>query len=98
MLSGIDTLLKLRVLDLSHNKLTTIDAVKPLASLERLDLQGNMIKDVKALERVGPSLTGLTILYLQDFDGNSQNPCCYHKGYRATILNSFGKNLKALDG
>ena len=98
MLSGIDTLTKMRVCDLSHNKLTTVDAIKPCIGLERLDLQGNMIKDPKALERIGAFLTNLAVLYLQDFDANNQNPVCSNKAYRATILNSFGKNLKAIDG
>ena len=38
MITGIDNLLKLKVLDLSHNKLTTVDALKGCISLERLDL------------------------------------------------------------
>ena len=76
MLSGIDTLTKLRACDLSHNKLTTVDAIKPCVALERLDLQGNMIKDCKALERIGPFLENLRVLYLQDFDANNQNPVC----------------------
>ena len=70
MLSGIEGCLKLKVLDLSHNKLTTIDALKPCENLERIDLQNNMIKDIKTLERIGSSLTKLTVIYMQDFNGN----------------------------
>ena len=71
MLSGIENLINLKVLDLSFNKLTTIDSIKGCASLERVDLQGNLIKDLKTFERISPGLTKLQNLYLQNFNGEA---------------------------
>ena len=76
MLSGIENLINLKVLDLSFNKLTTIDSLKGCVSLERIDLQGNLIKDLKNFERISTGLTKLQNLYLQNFNGEAQNPCC----------------------
>ena len=59
MLSGIECLINIKVLDLSFNKLTTIDSIKGCVSLERVDLQGNLIKDLKNFERISSSLTKL---------------------------------------
>ena len=60
----MDNLLKLKILDLSHNKLTTLDALKGCISLQRLDLQGNQIRELKVIERISSSLINLQVLYL----------------------------------
>ena len=71
MLSGMDSLAKLKVLDLSHNRLTSIGSLKTCASLERLDLQGNLFKDTKSLETIAAGLPNLINIYFQDF--NAEN-------------------------
>ena len=43
MLTGIDTMINLKICNLSYNKLTSIDALKGCVKLEILFLQGNLI-------------------------------------------------------
>ena len=97
MLTGMDTCISLTVLDLSFNKLTSIDALKGCVNLETLDLRGNLIKDLKPIERVAPSLQKMTSIYLQGFTGEDANPCCSGNVYKPGMCKSFPK-LSALDG
>lgn len=97
MLSGMESLTKLKMLDLSNNRLTSIDSLKNCVALERLDLQNNLMKDTKSLERISSSLINLTNLYCQDFNGQNANPCCKANSYKPSIKKMFPE-LKALDG
>ena len=45
MLTGFESLVNLKILDLSYNKLSTIDPIKGCVLLEKLWLQGNQIND-----------------------------------------------------
>ena len=61
--------------------------------LQRLELQGNRITDVKSF----PQNLDLQILYLQEFDMSGQNVLCSMPGYESKVYKIFPK-LKALDG
>ena len=103
MITGIDNLLKLKILDLSHNKLTSIDALKGCIQLETLSLQNNQIRELKGIERISPSLLNLQVLYLQDLNGQNPNPCCLSgknsaPNYRSDIIKMFNNRLLSLDG
>ena len=76
LLSGIETLVNLKCLNASYNKLTQIDPLKSCVALERLELQGNQIKDTRTIEAIGSALNSLKVLYLQEFNKSGQNPVC----------------------
>ena len=80
MLSGIDNLQNLKILNISYNRLTNIDIVKGCKSLESIFAQGNQIKAVSF------ELKSLISLYLQEFNGEGQNPCCQQKSYKLGVL------------
>ena len=42
-------------------------------------------------------MESLTLLYLQEFNGEGMNGCCAVKGYRGQVLKLF-KSLTCLDG
>ena len=62
--------------------------------LQRLELQGNRVVDVKSFPQ---NLDSLQILYLQEFDMTGQNMICQMPGYEAKVFKIFPK-LRALDG
>ena len=97
MLSGLDLCVNLKILDLSYNRLSTVDPIKGCVKLEKLWLQGNQIKDMQSLTRTAPAMDNLKLLYLQEFNGEGMNACCLIKGYRAQVLKLF-KSLSCLDG
>ena len=97
MLTGIDALVNLTVLDLSYNRLTSVDVLKGCKRLEILFLQGNQIKDTRTIEKIGGGLGSMINLYLAEFNGQGANPCCADKAYRSTVIKSF-KKLSSLDG
>ena len=97
VISGMENLNKLKVLNLSYNKLTTCDALKGCVSLMRLELQGNLLKDTKPIERIEEGLTNLVGLYLQEFNGEASNPCCRLPNYKDSVRKAL-PSLKALDG
>ena len=61
---GIETLVNLKHLNLGYNRLTQVDSLKGCVALERIDLQGNQIKDTRTLEVIAGGLENLKVLYL----------------------------------
>ena len=64
VMTGIETLVTLKCLNVSYNKLTQLDPLKALLTLERLEAQGNQIKDTRTIEAIGNTLTSLRVFYL----------------------------------
>ena len=71
--------------------------MKGCTALEKIEVQGNQIKDTRTLESIAPALLNLRILYLQEFNGSGGNPLCGMKNYRKKVQEIFPR-LKALDG
>ena len=63
----------LKLLDLSYNRIAQIGSLEPCKKLQKLDLQGNRIIDLKSFPE---TLTQLRTLYLQEFMMTAQNPVC----------------------
>ena len=66
------------MLKLSYNKVSNATALASgshggCQALQRLELQGNKLTDIKNLPE---GLPNLQVLYLQEFDGSGQNPIC----------------------
>ena len=97
IITGIDSLINIKHLNLSYNKLTQVDSLKGCVALEKLELQGNQIKDTRTFESAAPGLGNLRILYLQEFNQTAANPVCGTKAYRKRMIEILPK-LKALDG
>mmetsp|Transcript_17721 Transcript_17721/g.19903 ORF Transcript_17721/g.19903 Transcript_17721/m.19903 type:complete len:125 (+) Transcript_17721:193-567(+) len=58
--------------------------------------QGNKIKDFRSIENI-EALGNLNILYLQEFNGEDQNPVCEDYNYAKEIFKLLPK-LENLDG
>jgi protein phosphatase 1 regulatory subunit 7 len=50
MISGLEGLVSLKRLDLSHNKIRKLENLDHLTDLEMLDVRGNMIQDMTDLK------------------------------------------------
>ena len=64
VINGIESLVNLKCLNAAYNKLTQLDPLKVCVMLERLEVQGNQIKDTRTLESIGGTLVNLKVLYL----------------------------------
>ena len=71
--------------------------MKSCVALERLEVQGNQIKDTRTIEAIGGTLTSLKVLYLQEFNKTGANPVCATQGYRKKVFDAIPK-LRGLDG
>ncbi|MFX1257370.1 MAG: leucine-rich repeat domain-containing protein [Promethearchaeota archaeon] len=80
-IKGLDTLISLERLDLSHNSITKINGLNSLIKLRELDLSWNPLKEIKNLK----SLTKLEALRLRN------TGICEIKGLKTLV------NLKKLD-
>jgi hypothetical protein len=81
----------LQVLDVSNNRISTIEGLAPLTQLEDLWLNDNTIPSLDGLEEaLAQQKDTLTTIYLEN------NPAAADPGYRARILAALPK-LKQLD-
>jgi hypothetical protein len=98
--SGLEKCVHLKMLKLSYNKIANASVLSTgqtggLIKLQRLELQGNKISEIKNLPE---GLPLLEVLYLQEFNQDGMNPICETLGgYRKRIYQVFPK-LRALDG
>jgi Leucine-rich repeat (LRR) protein len=97
LINGIESLTNLKCLNLAYNRLTQLDPLKGCIMLERLEVQGNQIKDTRTLESIGSSLVNMKVLYLMEFNKSGPNPVCSTTGYSRKVFDAFPK-LKGLDG
>lgn len=97
VLTGIESLINLKHLNLSYNKLTQLDPLRGCIALEKIEAQGNQVKDTRTLESISGGLLNLKILYLQEFNKSGANPLCSIPAYRKKVFEAMPK-LKALDG
>lgn len=87
---------KLKILDLSFNRLSRIENLDCLKCLQKLDLRGNDVKDVTNIYKLNCNQS-LDTLYLQSLEGNHANPCCHDMNYLSVVRDSC-KELIILDG
>ncbi|KAK3024914.1 hypothetical protein RJ639_043229 [Escallonia herrerae] len=85
-MEGLSTLVNLRVLDVSANKLTAVNGIENLNKLEDLWLNDNQISSLEGLsEAVAGSREKLTTIYLE------HNPCAKSPNYITTLRQIFPK-------
>ena len=71
--------------------------MKGCVALERIEAQGNQIKDTRTLEILGQNLVNIKVIYLQEFNKSNPNPVCSSSGYRKKVFEAIPK-LRGLDG
>jgi hypothetical protein len=81
---------------LSHNKISRIENLTALSSLEVLNLRANQIESISEIDALVP-LPSLTTLLLQNLDGSEENPVCKHPSY-CTVVMRVLERLEILDG
>ena len=97
-IEGLDALLQLKRLNLSCNSIAKVDSLAHLSALEHLQLQGNRIEGLGALNLQHiAQLRSLKALYLQNLDRTQQNGCCRQAGYKTQVLQAL-PGLTNLDG
>ncbi|KAJ4708514.1 protein phosphatase 1 regulatory subunit pprA [Melia azedarach] len=90
-MEGLSTLVNLRVLDVSSNKLTSVDDIQNLTRLEDLWLNDNQLESLEGVaEAVTGSRESLTTIYLEN------NPCAKSSNYSATLRQNF-PNIQQID-
>ncbi|OMO58242.1 Leucine rich repeat 4 [Corchorus olitorius] len=90
-MEGLSTLVNLRVLDVSSNKLTSVNDIQNLTRLEDLWLNDNQIESLENIaEAVAGSREKLTTIYLEN------NPCAKSSNYSATLRQIF-PNIEQID-
>ncbi|KAM3130099.1 hypothetical protein pb186bvf_017805 [Paramecium bursaria] len=92
--SGLRNLMELKFLNLSTNQIAQIDFQRQ-ERLSTLQLQGNYIKSLKAIESLAQ--LNLQTLYLKSVSGQLKNPLSDLANYRQNIFNLI-KSLQRLDG
>lgn len=98
-ISGIEALTELKRLDLSFNKIRTVDSLESNAFCETLvflDLRGNKIENIGDIHNL-ISLVALRTLYFRGCEGEDANPCCSHASYPAVVIQTLTL-LQILDG
>ena len=96
-LEGIQSLVSLERLDLSHNALTTtLDALRPLSRLKYLDLRANLLATLDSLTPLS-HISSLETLFLQSRVKEDQNPLCQLPAYSAAVFRLL-PSLNMLDG
>lgn len=92
----LQTLTQLEELDLSVNRISSLEGCHKLVSLRKLCLAGNLIQDLDTM-LVLSQLTHLRDLSLQLRDSELTNPVCASEGYSLFMRESF-LGLVWLDG
>jgi len=83
-------------LDLSFNKVSSLDPLESLCKLIWLDVKGNQLSTFDSISAIS-SLQTLQTLHLQTIDGNHQNGVCKLTSYAARMM-QLNPNLVILDG
>ncbi|KAF9596198.1 hypothetical protein IFM89_007880 [Coptis chinensis] len=90
-MEGLSTLVNLRILDISSNKLTAVDDIEKLTRLEDLWMNDNQIASLDGLDlALAGSRDKLTTIYVE------HNPCANFPNYTNT-LRQFFPNLEQID-
>ncbi|KAM3338516.1 protein phosphatase 1 regulatory inhibitor subunit PPP1R7 isoform X1 [Capsicum galapagoense] len=90
-MEGLSTLVNLRVLDVSANKLTEINDIENLTKLEDLWLNDNNIASLEGLAKaIAGAREKLTTIYLE------RNPCVQSPNYTSTLRHIF-PNIEQID-
>ncbi|KAL7636075.1 UNVERIFIED_CONTAM: hypothetical protein RMT77_013894 [Armadillidium vulgare] len=90
-LTFLTTQKTLKLLDISSNRLTDIEAVKNLEYLEILRASNNLLEDLNHVSQIVSQLSRVTEL---DF---RRNPITNNRKYKTAIISSSSKFLKVFD-
>ena len=97
-IKGLESLVLLKRLDLSHNKIKQIGGgLAALTSLQWLDLNDNLLDNVSDIAHLKP-LTQLQNLTFQSCDGEECNPMCLTPTYSLSTIRKTLPHLVTLDG
>ncbi|KAF9595384.1 hypothetical protein IFM89_000302, partial [Coptis chinensis] len=85
-MEGLSTLVNLRILDISSNKLTAVDDIEKLTRLEDLWMNDNQIASLDGFDlALAGSRDKLTSIYVE------HNPCANFPNYTKTLRQFFSK-------
>ena len=88
-LEGLDTCAKLRLLDLSSNRIEHLENLEPMQALEELWFNDNLFADWKEVELLG-KLPLLSCVYFE------RNPLAKETAYRRKLMLTL-PNLEQID-
>ncbi len=91
------SLQKLRILNVSGNRLSTLRDLPTLPALERLYACGNQVSSLDCLASLAAKVPRVRALYLQEPGGNGANPVCHDDDYAAAATAALPA-LTTLDG
>lgn len=89
------TLKNLIFIDLRENQIIELDGITNLKNLITIRLEGNFISDLDELKYL-KSLLDLKYLSFQTFDKKLNNPICFLKNYKKSIIKN-SSNIQNLD-